>query len=119
MLRLLRAPRTTALLRRATRTYARRRDVLVATLARSGIRAHGRSGLNVWIPVPDERQRALLKKMQRLVADTAASLSVAAEVIAPKKDLSAALAGSRDLRVFRGWRLDCVGRELLAKLENG
>lgn len=34
--------------------YGRRRDALVAALARRGVAAHGRSGLNVWIPVPDE-----------------------------------------------------------------
>ncbi|MGW4734573.1 aminotransferase class I/II-fold pyridoxal phosphate-dependent enzyme [Streptomyces shenzhenensis] len=34
--------------------YRARRDPLVDALAERGIRAHGRSGLNVWIPVPDE-----------------------------------------------------------------
>jgi DNA-binding transcriptional MocR family regulator len=34
--------------------YAARRDLLIAALARRGITAYGRSGMNVWIPVPDE-----------------------------------------------------------------
>ncbi|PZG20908.1 aminotransferase class I/II-fold pyridoxal phosphate-dependent enzyme [Nonomuraea aridisoli] len=34
--------------------YGRRRDGLVEALAGHGVRAHGRSGLNVWIPVADE-----------------------------------------------------------------
>ncbi|QIJ61494.1 aminotransferase class I/II-fold pyridoxal phosphate-dependent enzyme [Streptomyces sp. JB150] len=34
--------------------YGRRRDALVDALADRGITAHGRSGMNVWIPVPDE-----------------------------------------------------------------
>lgn len=34
--------------------YRARRDLLIAALAERGIEAHGRSGLNVWIPVPDE-----------------------------------------------------------------
>ncbi|MFD7405930.1 aminotransferase class I/II-fold pyridoxal phosphate-dependent enzyme [Streptomyces sp. NPDC059866] len=34
--------------------YGRRRDALIGELARRGIAAYGRSGLNVWIPVPDE-----------------------------------------------------------------
>jgi DNA-binding transcriptional MocR family regulator len=34
--------------------YGRRRDALIAALAERGVEAHGRSGMNVWIPVPDE-----------------------------------------------------------------
>ncbi|TMR96622.1 aminotransferase class I/II-fold pyridoxal phosphate-dependent enzyme [Nonomuraea basaltis] len=35
-------------------SYAERRDGLVAALAARGIPAHGRTGLNVWVPVADE-----------------------------------------------------------------
>jgi DNA-binding transcriptional MocR family regulator len=41
-------------LRAAARTYTARRRALVDALAEHGIRAHGRSGLNVWVPVPEE-----------------------------------------------------------------
>ncbi|MFJ5305118.1 aminotransferase class I/II-fold pyridoxal phosphate-dependent enzyme [Streptomyces sp. NPDC088350] len=34
--------------------YGARRDALIAALAARGVAAHGGSGLNVWIPVPDE-----------------------------------------------------------------
>ncbi len=34
--------------------YGRRRDALIAALAERGIEAYGRSGMNVWVPVPDE-----------------------------------------------------------------
>ncbi|MGW0827168.1 aminotransferase class I/II-fold pyridoxal phosphate-dependent enzyme [Streptomyces sp. NPDC002845] len=34
--------------------YGERRDALIGALAEYGIEAHGRSGMNVWIPVPDE-----------------------------------------------------------------
>ncbi|AVH60100.1 MULTISPECIES: aminotransferase class I/II-fold pyridoxal phosphate-dependent enzyme [Streptomyces] len=34
--------------------YGRRRDALIDALKERGIAAHGRSGMNVWIPVPDE-----------------------------------------------------------------
>ncbi|GAA2508000.1 aminotransferase class I/II-fold pyridoxal phosphate-dependent enzyme [Streptomyces gobitricini] len=34
--------------------YAERRDTLLAALVRRGVEAHGRSGVNVWVPVADE-----------------------------------------------------------------
>src|SRR6202021_874167 len=34
--------------------YTRNRTLLRAALADRGVTSHGRSGLNVWIPVPDE-----------------------------------------------------------------
>ena len=43
---------------------------------------------------------------------------LAAEVLAPKKDLSAAMLGDRDGRIFRGWRARLFGDELLDLLEN-
>lgn len=36
------------------RAYGKRRDGLVRALARRGVEAHGCSGMNVWVPVPDE-----------------------------------------------------------------
>ncbi len=40
--------------RRARATYGRRREWLIDRLAERGIPAQGSSGLNVWVPVPDE-----------------------------------------------------------------
>ncbi|MEV8585297.1 aminotransferase class I/II-fold pyridoxal phosphate-dependent enzyme [Streptomyces sp. NPDC051180] len=37
-----------------SRSYGRRRDGLVRALARRGVPAHGRGGMNVWVPVADE-----------------------------------------------------------------
>jgi len=47
-------PTVHALVERASATYAARRERLLSRLAREGVRAHGASGLNVWIPVPEE-----------------------------------------------------------------
>jgi ribonuclease D len=68
-------------------------------------------------PRPDESQKALLKEMQSRVADCASKLDLAAETVASKRELSAIIiGGSRDSRVFTGWRGDLVGKELLALL---
>ncbi|MGK4584582.1 aminotransferase class I/II-fold pyridoxal phosphate-dependent enzyme [Kitasatospora sp. HPMI-4] len=39
---------------RVAAVYRERRDALLTALAAHGIEAHGASGLNVWVPVPDE-----------------------------------------------------------------
>jgi DNA-binding transcriptional MocR family regulator len=44
----------TARLKKAERAYSARREALIAALAKHGVEAHGRSGMNVWIPVPEE-----------------------------------------------------------------
>ncbi|GAA3741636.1 aminotransferase class I/II-fold pyridoxal phosphate-dependent enzyme [Micromonospora maritima] len=54
VLSLWRDPATADLVRRAADSYDRRRDGLVAALATRGVAAHGRTGINVWVPVPDE-----------------------------------------------------------------
>jgi ribonuclease D len=46
------------------------------------------------------------------------SVGVAAEVLAPKKELSAAMLGDRNGRIFRGWRKALFGDDLLDVLEN-
>jgi DNA-binding transcriptional MocR family regulator len=44
----------TRLVHKAEAGYSRNRTLLHAALADRGVTSHGRSGLNVWIPVPDE-----------------------------------------------------------------
>jgi DNA-binding transcriptional MocR family regulator len=55
-------PEVEALVEQASAVYAARRAALIDALADHGLQAHGPSGLNVWIPVPDEDAavRALL-----------------------------------------------------------
>jgi DNA-binding transcriptional MocR family regulator len=40
--------------RRAAEAYEERRGALIGALAEYGILAHGRTGMNVWVPVADE-----------------------------------------------------------------
>ncbi|MDG4837395.1 aminotransferase class I/II-fold pyridoxal phosphate-dependent enzyme [Micromonospora sp. WMMD967] len=47
-------PAVDELVRRAAQSYEQRRDGLLTALAEHGLRGHGRSGINVWLPVPDE-----------------------------------------------------------------
>ena len=48
------APAVVAQLHRASDTYTARREAMIAALKRHNIAAYGRSGLNVWVPVPEE-----------------------------------------------------------------
>jgi DNA-binding transcriptional MocR family regulator len=48
------APGGAALLEEGRETYRRRREALAAALAARGVEAHGRSGMNLWVPVADE-----------------------------------------------------------------
>src|SRR6202043_3384760 len=45
---------TQRLIRGAADRYDERRGALIDELASRGVEAHGASGLNVWVPVPDE-----------------------------------------------------------------
>ena len=66
---------------------------------------------------PDEGQKALLKEMQSRVAACARDLDIAAETVASKRELSAVIiSGSRESRVFSGWRAELIGDDLLALL---
>jgi DNA-binding transcriptional MocR family regulator len=51
---LLRDPAFDATAARARDAYSSRRQMLIDALAEQGIKAHGRSGLNVWVPVREE-----------------------------------------------------------------
>ncbi len=65
---------------------------------------------------PDAAQKALLKALQKTVSARAHELGIAAEVLAPRRELSAALEGERELRVLRGWRREQVGDAILEVL---
>ena len=66
---------------------------------------------------PNETQKSVLKTMQSLVAECARDHGIAAEMIASKKELSAAvIGGNRQSKVFNGWRKELVGDALTALL---
>jgi len=66
---------------------------------------------------PDERQKKLLKTMQSAVDNCAAELGISAELVAPRKELSAVIiSGTRSSRVFQGWRRELIGERLLELL---
>jgi DNA-binding transcriptional MocR family regulator len=51
---LWRDPAVESTIAQARAGYARRRRALLDALARRGVVAHGRTGINVWVPAPDE-----------------------------------------------------------------
>ena len=66
---------------------------------------------------PNEAQKSLLKSMQRRVMERANDLGLAAETVASKRDLAAVINGNeRQSRLLAGWRLEVIGKELLALL---
>jgi len=65
---------------------------------------------------PNEAEKAALKEMQSKVAAVSEELGLAAELLAPKKELSAIMLGSRESRVLNGWRRELIGDQLLGLL---
>jgi len=66
---------------------------------------------------PDESQKALLKSMQKRVAECADNLGLAAETVASKRDLSAVIFdGDKNSKVLSGWRREIIGESLLSLL---
>lgn len=77
------------------------------------------NGSDNYVPpaAPSEQQKSLLRKMQLETATIAEELGIAAEIVAPRRELAAALNGERDCRVFSGWRREIVGDRLLELLD--
>ncbi|MDX3855315.1 aminotransferase class I/II-fold pyridoxal phosphate-dependent enzyme [Streptomyces sp. AK02-01A] len=93
--------------------YGARRDALVRALAERGVAAHGRSGMNVWVPVADETG-AVARLLQagwavapgarfRVAAPPGVRLTVSemtADDIGPVADAVAAAAGPAPARGY-------------------
>jgi DNA-binding transcriptional MocR family regulator len=109
---------TTALLRKAERTYTTRRKALLDALGEHGIEAHGCSGMNVWIPVPEETAvaQALLDRGWAVIAgerfriESAPGIRVTISTLEPAEaeKFAADLAGLLDAR---GLSTNAEGRD--------
>lgn len=105
-------PDVRALLDRAAHQYTVRREALVAALALRGIPSHGRSGLNVWIPVREEGEvaRGLLEAGwavsggERFRLRTAPAIRVTVAALHPEEADSLASDLARVLRPDRRTR---------------
>ncbi|OEU94440.1 GntR family transcriptional regulator [Streptomyces abyssalis] len=86
------------------RSYGQRRDALVRALRERGVEAHGRSGMNVWVPVPDETGAAA-RLMQsgwavapgarfRLTSPPGVRLTVSPLTVGSAQELAAAVAAA-------------------------
>ena len=91
---------------------------LLAEIRQAGNDTHDDAHSDRRPAAPDERQKSMLESMQRAVDECAGDLGLPAEVIAPKRELSAAVvAGVRDSRVFTGWRGALIGERLTGMLD--
>jgi ribonuclease D len=62
---------------------------------------------------PELVDPAQLKRLGRVVDDVAKSLAIAPEILATRKDLTAAIRGEHEIRPLSGWRRLVIGEPLL------
>jgi ribonuclease D len=65
---------------------------------------------------PSTDEKALLTQCLDLLRDKTEKLGIAQSVLCSRKDVEKIIAGNRDVPVLNGWRLDCIGRELLEQI---
>ncbi len=65
---------------------------------------------------PSTDEKILIKNCLELLHKKAEQLGIAQGVLCSRKDVEQMIAGHRNLRVLDGWRLDCIGNELLGQL---
>lgn len=67
---------------------------------------------------PDEREKALVKKLKAHLQKRAEALGVKAELLAGRRELQDIAQGRHEeLRVLSGWRLEALGAELLCLVQ--
>ncbi|WP_422738893.1 aminotransferase class I/II-fold pyridoxal phosphate-dependent enzyme [Micromonospora sp. WMMD729] len=102
VLALWRDPTVDDLVRRAAHDYELRRVGLLTALAGHGLTAYGRSGINVWLPVPDETSAVTALRdagwvvapgsLYRIAAPPALRVTVSSLAVEDLAPLAAALA---------------------------
>ena len=66
---------------------------------------------------PSTEEKNQLKHLQALVHNKADTLNIHQSVLSSKKELEKLMQGSRQGRLFTGWRFDCIGQQLLAEVK--
>ena len=78
------------------------------------LKGAGKKGIVSFAVVFTESSNFLsMKEMQKKVSAVSEELELAAELLAPRKELSAIMLGNRESRVLNGWRRELVGDQLL------
>ena len=67
--------------------------------------------INKQKPTPEEKDR--LNNILDLLNKKSGELGIAQSVLCSRKEVEKLINGERDIQVLKGWRLDCIGRELL------
>jgi ribonuclease D len=64
-------------------------------------------------------QSAALTAVLDLLRNRAAELGISQGTLCNRKDAEKLVLGKRDLQVLDGWRLDCIGNDLLKQAPDG
>lgn len=65
---------------------------------------------------PSADEKALLKRCLGMLQDKTEELGIAQGILCSRKDVEKMIRGDKDIQVLNGWRLDCIGRELLTQI---
>ena len=79
---------------------------------------HNESGQATGPGRPDAREKALKKELAKILDAAAEKIELPASLLATRKDLTAMIHGERELAVFKGWRAELIGKDLLDFLQN-
>lgn len=70
--------------------------------------------INRFKPTPEEKKQ--LNNIQDLLNKKSGELDITQSILCSRKDAEKLIHGDRNIQVLKGWRLDCIGRELLSHI---